>query len=188
MENLLDDIEKDISGDWEELQKERNQKLHDLKEKEYLEYLKIHPQKIDFPNFSEFHNLMVKIYESYYNNKYAMKCLVTDLLSKYFSNNTYKNEASKSFEYVWSLLCDQYNYHMSQCRCNRCNITFDVIIDRKSTIRNYVDYGNVTGYNYESDIVRCIECGTTINRTMGKVLGIFKHKENNFDRNELRRF
>jgi len=169
-ENLLSDLESDIEGDWEDIQR-------DIKEKKQQEYLKNNPRRLHIPNVKQFYQLLFNIFSGYFVPEKAI-----DKLIGMFRNTFYYNERlPRSFEYVWEMFCDSTKYSIQDIYCRRCKEPYDVIFekDRSHGFMSEYSFGDRVRYPEEmmlkTERVFCPSCGYNMLTINANIIGIVKH-------------
>lgn len=167
-DNVFSELEADISGDWENIQKrvKKIEKETILKEKrKSLNELKEKPKRFHLPVFSEFYSMLVDIVGNYGNKN-------SDHILKYLAHKIVHNHSSdnlpKSIINIWEALCNPREYDVREKQCRRCRKKHDVIFrENRSHMMNRItmevrEFGeNPFSYNQQSRTKRvfCPSCG-----------------------------
>lgn len=181
--DILSALESDINRDWDDIskdiQKEQEEKEIRL-EKELIEELLENPRRMDFPNFSEFYELMAKLYHSYNENEVRM--LIHHLRSRMFNPI---EEMPKAFEHIWDAFCNPREYDCETgIPCRMCKNRWDVFFKRyeRRYERVSVDvYGDMYYQDHLSvSRINCPICNHSIAQIKSDdIIGIFRHKHVN---------
>lgn len=161
-DNLLDDLEEFVSGDWQEKFKEYQDDLYKDEMKE--------PVIPDFPSFREFYDLMVEM------------CTDVTLSPQlvYFINRFLRrrdNKLNKSFENVWEFFTDPSRYKVYQETCEQCRARYSVIVKLEpiTPFRSLDSFGNMAAnMTMRQEDVWC-RCGRPFMSVAGSVIGVFKN-------------
>ena len=176
-DNFLSDIEKDISGDWKQIQT-------DLQTQEKREFLKENPEVHNI-SYKDLYRLIVDIFYSFrkdrdgYDGFYLRVIhILEDVFFRNFRMNDSNRKMPKAFEQVWDIFCDHSEYKFATSLCNRCNARYDIIYKEERNFRFYVPRGKNYGTIKRSSIeVHCPLCSYLICSFMGaELVGMYQHK------------
>jgi hypothetical protein len=176
-DDFLSDIEKDINGDWKEIQA-------DFQNQEKREYLKKHPE---VPNISykEFYKLIVDIFYSFRRDRdghdgfyLRVVHILEDVFFRNFRMNDNNKKIPESFEQVWDIFCDHTDYRFSTSFCKRCDAQYDILYKEQRNYHFHLprdrDYGTIKRSSID---VHCPLCSSSICSFMGaELIGIYQHK------------
>lgn len=156
-DNILNDIEKDISGDWNNIQKKLKNKIKFLS----------HNGRMNLPDYNEFIYILKEVLINY-DNKEKVISMIRDLLS-------YQGieKSPKSFNNIWKMFCCPDIYDIKyDVKCNKCYRKYDIIYKRSK--RNNISYDSLfeqRDLSYES--VFCINCGNKFFNVFGEdIIGV----------------
>jgi hypothetical protein len=179
-ENLLSDIENDIFGDWEDIQK----KIRDKEIEKRVENGELNPQRINCPDFKQFYIRLLRILQSWNDIREISPNSLFDLhdiLNMVFSGiDDWSNPMPESFYKVWELFCSPRHYRCDRnVICERCGKTYDIFI-KKINIEyqyyNQFEFENAYHMTQTITNVLCPNCGCDLRGYVdGKILGIFIH-------------
>ena len=187
-ENFLSDIEDDIFGDWEKIQKKIRNKEH---EKKVME----NPQRLDCPDFMEFYKILLRILQSwdFHNPEPKLLMDLNSLLRMVFIEiDDWPNPLPKSFHRIWEMFC---NPRFFKCELNQvcpsCNKSWDIFFKQNlpKVHQDLMDYNQIDMY-VETSRVACPDCGYQMKAFMGrKVMGVFRsvHDGERVTGNDIRR-
>ena len=129
MNDILKEIELDISGDWEKLAEEF--KVKEDKDRDEEKILK-NKQRIDCSSLNRFYTLLIRILQSWGShgdriNPEAYSSL-RELIFRMFSDQqNWPNSMPDSFDKVWQIFCDPRNYSCDKnVSCRHCNKEYDI--------------------------------------------------------------
>jgi len=181
-DNLLGDLEKDICGDWGDIQnsfKEKEQKKEREKEKE-KEF--DNPQRLNLPNFQEFYELLFKLFidgnGDNRRNLYDLHVMFRDVFFNH-ENDSNRNPMPKAFNEMWRIFCSPREYDCATgVKCNDCHSRWDIMYkvdQRRMTVDLYEEY-NSDSIKIFTTRITCPTCSRPLlNITQGHLVGIFKH-------------
>jgi len=175
--NILDDIESDINGDWINIQKSIQASIKEEKEKEKEKEIKEeikNPNRIYFPNFKEFYEVIIRIYEniSYGCDLNYLRSMLGEILRRS------SEKMPTSFHKIWEMFCNPSEYRYTTVKCNRCGDVFDILF--KEDYHRVLYTGEIgTDNSYatiKTKIIYCYSCGERIAHfNECSVMGIYKH-------------
>ena len=158
-DNLLDDLEGFLDGDWSEIHEE-------FKNDEYKKTI-AEPVVPDFPNFKEFYELLVSLV----GNPNVPPML--EFVIHRFTRNR-ERLATPAFENVWEFFADPRTYGTVETTCESCRRRFEVAYKKESIPRVSVDrWSQEVSHEWKSEVVACPNCGRPILHVAGRVVGIF---------------
>lgn len=154
-DNLLSDIEKDIDGNWEDIQKRYIQ----YQKEKRVEEKKNSPNR---PNISyeRFHAALVDEYNNITGNGYVME----EIIDRFVFGSHEK--MPNAFKRLWDMMCDPLLYEIIRVSCNGCREDYEIIYKREPIPYVYDIYGR-----YETTVevfnVFCTGCGLRLARIKG---------------------
>lgn len=178
-DNFLSDIEDDIFGDWEEIQKK-------LKNKDQEKGMMENPQRLNCPDFMEFYQTLLRILQSwdFHNPDPHLLKAFHELLRMVFWDvdiNSNSNPFPTSFHRLWEIVCSPREFKCDKnVICNHCNKEWDIFFKQggmriQDIWRNGGDMGEAANIAVESSRVACPDCGYEISVYMGmKVMGVIR--------------
>lgn len=128
-DDVLSEILKDVSSNWEDIQyKFKKQE----KEKKYKNYYEKNKNLFSLPDYDEFYNLLMEILNIDINRGYDLQVLVHRILK----GNLNGRLLPESFKKIWNLFCGE----------NRCySLNIDCICGRRYTVllEGKKEYNNI---------------------------------------------
>lgn len=173
-DDFLADLEADIGGDWKEIQKS----IQNKEDEEEYKKLKANPQRINFPKFRQFYEVLLDIFrEGIPENRNLHRLLVS-----IFHNHRNEDPMPKAFDKVWEIFCNPHKYRCATgVACKNCRNRWDVMYRNEQVrIRSYPRFIEDRIMQEEMYLphtqVACPSCGCVIlNITSSEVSGVFKH-------------
>jgi hypothetical protein len=173
-DDFLSDLESDIDGDWEEIQKK-------IKDKEYEEHLNNNPQRFFYPKFKDFYRVLVGFFRSW--DGQSDNTMFHDLHMMLRHVFYYKDDhpMPRSFDRIWEMFCNPREFACkTEINCKQCSKVYDIFyknnnikIDRFSGVLEQQEL------QYISINVLCPSCGYHMQSIVGgELFGIFKHEHN----------
>jgi hypothetical protein len=161
-DDLLDDLEEFVDGDWKKIYEEN-------KTEEYRKEI-AEPVIPDFPTYDEFYKLLVNLV-----GRNDIPPEVEFLIHKVIRNQDRKR--SEAFDNIWSLFCDPHRYRVECHSCN-CGSKYTVIIKRTDTYHAFRagGYGNPMETYIKREDIHCQKCGRMFLVTSDKVIGLFREE------------
>ncbi len=158
-DELLDDLEDFLDGDWTEIHE-------DFKNEEYKKKI-VEPVVPDFPNFKEFYELLVSMVGSP-----NMPPMLEFLIHRFTRSR--EKKATPAFENVWEFFTDHRSYGTVEETCQGCRKRYEVAYKKESIPRVSIDrWSQETSHELRSEVVACPNCGRPMLHVAGKVVGIF---------------
>lgn len=191
-DNFLLDIDKDISQDWEEInkkfKKEENERIRKLNRERAMKN-----NRIDCPSFEEFYVTLYKIMESldYYSEYnpisnqllYDLKNILRLVFHSGKRDYREYNEMPDSFRYIWEMYCSPNDYAYAYKPCLKCSKVYDIFYKKEKHMHIHIDEflsGSVINDTIEFEELRvlCPNCGSRlIHLNNCKLIGIVENNE-----------
>lgn len=151
--DVFSDLEKDIDGDWKNIQTQiRNKQDREMRLQE--------PKRFYFSSFQEFYRILVDIA---YGTKSELEYTIQKLIGRMFYDNNFDGIPNSVIR-IWEAIFNPIDF---ECRnnvsCNNCNKKYDVIYKKENT-RIYYTVREFSMNRYEEmtrKIIRvyCPNCG-----------------------------
>lgn len=179
-EDIFSDLEKDIEGDWKEIQTK-------IRNKENREMRLQKPRRPYFPSFKEFYSILVDIA---YGTKSELEYTVQRLVRRMVYNHGYDSILPNTIIKLWEVIFNPERFECeSNYQCPRCKNKFDIIYERHYTNVEINEFRNVIlgerRMNFSS--VCCPICGERfVNLRDAELVSVSLSPKDTFDDNYRR--
>lgn len=164
-EDVFNEFEKQLSGDWEEIKREIEEK--EIEEKDRI------PKRMDVPSYKDFYNFLYDILINKKTNVNYHKDIYKMLNRILYPSH--EEMMPKSFEKIWKLFCDPVEYKIVLSKCNICKNEHEILYKDLDYYDKYFRYR----YNLEMERERERERESKINRVFCPNCGLILMHFNN---------
>jgi hypothetical protein len=151
--DLLSDLEADLTGDWKKIQE-------DIQDKEHEEWVKNNPQRWNLPSFREFYHIMLRLFREGFSHDNHLHRLLVGI----FHNHRNEDPMPKAFDNIWSIFCDPHRYSCATgVACRNCRSRWDVMYEKDRMYHRPLRVGDFRDMHMQHTLreerVSCPRCG-----------------------------